>query len=109
MARRTPWSGVVTLGLAVALGASLSGQDRTPANAPGKAPTAGAGASRPGPVPRTPDGRPDFQGRWTNSTYTPFERPDEFANKEFFTAAEAEAYAKRRHDQLLAQPQDAVH
>ncbi len=25
-------------------------------------------------VPRTPDGRPDFQGNWTNSTLTPFER-----------------------------------
>ena len=25
-------------------------------------------------VPRTPDGRPDFQGSWTNSTLTPFER-----------------------------------
>ena len=27
-------------------------------------------------VPRTPDGRPDFQGNWTNSTLTPFERRD---------------------------------
>ena len=25
-------------------------------------------------VPRTPDGHPDFQGNWTNSTLTPFER-----------------------------------
>ncbi len=25
-------------------------------------------------VPRTPDGRPDFQGNWSNSTLTPFER-----------------------------------
>ncbi len=25
-------------------------------------------------IPRTPDGRPDFQGNWTNSTLTPFER-----------------------------------
>ena len=25
-------------------------------------------------VPRTPDGHPDFQGNWSNSTLTPFER-----------------------------------
>jgi len=108
MARRASWSGVVTLGLAVALGATLSGQDRTPASAPAKAPASGA-AARPGPVPRTPDGRPDFQGRWTNTTYTPFERPDEFATKEYFTVEEAQAYSKKRYDQLLAQPQDSIH
>jgi hypothetical protein len=27
-------------------------------------------------VPRTPDGRPDFQGNWSNATITPFERPE---------------------------------
>ena len=27
-------------------------------------------------VPRTPDGHPDFQGIWTNSTLTPFEREE---------------------------------
>ena len=105
MARRAVWSGVVTVGFAVALGATLSGQDRAPASVPNKT----GAASRPGPVPRTPDGHPDFQGRWTNGTYTPFERPDEFATKEFFTVAEAEAYAKRRNDQLLGQSRDAVH
>ncbi len=28
-----------------------------------------------GAGPRTPDGRPDFQGNWTNATLTPIERP----------------------------------
>ena len=28
-------------------------------------------------VPRTPDGRPDLQGNWTNVTITPFERSEE--------------------------------
>ncbi len=26
-------------------------------------------------VPRTPDGRPDLQGNWTNLTVTPIQRP----------------------------------
>ena len=26
------------------------------------------------PIPRTPDGKPDFTGNWTNATITPFER-----------------------------------
>src|SRR5262252_2637572 len=43
---------------------------------------------------RTPDGQPDLQGVWNSSTLTPFERPKEFAGKEFFSAQEAEAFSK---------------
>ena len=39
-------------------------------------------------VPRTPDGQPDLQGFWTNSNYTPLERPDG-VTKEFYTREEA--------------------
>ena len=38
--------------------------------------------------PRTPDGQPDFQGFWTNGTYTPLQRPDG-VTKEFYTQEEA--------------------
>jgi hypothetical protein len=38
---------------------------------------------------RTPDGQPDLQGIWVNATITPFERPSEFATKEFLTEKEA--------------------
>jgi hypothetical protein len=38
--------------------------------------------------PRTPNGQPDLQGFWTNSTYTPLERP-QGVNKEFYTKEEA--------------------
>ena len=38
---------------------------------------------------RTPDGKPDLQGTWTNPTITPFERPRELAGKEFLTEKEA--------------------
>jgi hypothetical protein len=48
---------------------------------------------------KTPDGQPDLQGFWTNSTITPLERPKEFAGKQFFTPAEAVEYQKR-----MAQP-----
>ena len=41
--------------------------------------------------PRTPDGRPDLQGYWTTQTFTPLERPDHLAGKEFFTEEEAAA------------------
>ena len=40
-------------------------------------------------APKTPDGRPDLQGFWTNLTYTPFERPKELAGKPFYTEQEA--------------------
>ncbi|WP_420633085.1 hypothetical protein [Candidatus Palauibacter sp.] len=40
-------------------------------------PTA-ARAQDQGTVPRTPDGRPDLQGNWTNGTITPIERPSGF-------------------------------
>ena len=36
---------------------------------------------------RTPDGQPDLQGYWTNSTYTPLQRPDNAG--EFFTREQA--------------------
>ena len=44
-------------------------------------------------APRTPDGQPDLQGFWTNSTYTPLERPDG-VTKVLYTPEEAEAAIK---------------
>ncbi len=45
--------------------------------------------------PRTPDGRPDLQGIWTNVTRTPLERPEEFRGKPFLTEQEAAAFEQR--------------
>ena len=39
-------------------------------------------------VPRTPDGHPDFQGNWSNSTLTPFEREE--GREPVFTPEEVE-------------------
>src|SRR6266849_6104643 len=46
---------------------------------------------------RTPDGQPDLQGFWTNSTYVPLERPKN-VSKEFYTPAEAAEAEKKAAD-----------
>lgn len=46
-------------------------------------------------VPRLANGKPDLQGVWTNKSITPFERPPELADKEFFTPEEAQEFARR--------------
>jgi hypothetical protein len=42
-----------------------------------------------------PDGQPDLQGFWTNSTYTPLQRPNS-VTKEFYTPEEVAAAEKAR-------------
>ena len=55
-------------------------------------------------VPRTADGQPDLQGYWTTQTFTPLERPDRVADKEFFTEEEAAAL----HEQFTAEGVDPL-
>ena len=55
--------------------------------------TPSAQQTRPYKAPRTADGQPDLQGFWTNSTYTPLERPDG-VTKAIYTPEEAEAAIK---------------
>lgn len=59
-------------------------------------------------IPRTPDGQPDLQGIWTNSSQTPLVRPEEFGAKGFLTREEAEDVEQGWRDRydLLAQPID---
>jgi len=42
--------------------------------------------------PRLPDGHPDLQGVWDNSTLTPLERPADLAGQEFFPPKAAADY-----------------
>jgi hypothetical protein len=60
-------------------------------------------------MPRTPEGKPSFEGDWVNNTFTPFERPDDLKDKAFFTAEEAKAYAERAIARQKAQPADNIH
>ena len=64
----------------------------------GQAPAEPAQAKKPAQArkwtaPRTPDGQPDLQGYWTNSTYVPLERPDK-VTKAFYTEQEFAAVIK---------------
>jgi hypothetical protein len=79
--------------------APVAGQAQSPAtkSAQAKATTGGGKSWTP---PRTPDGKPDLQGVWTNNTVTPLERPKELAGKEFYTEAELQGLAKHERERL---------
>ena len=46
-------------------------------------------------IPRTSDGHPDLQGTWSYATLTTLERPAEFKDKPFLTAAEVAAFEQK--------------
>jgi len=97
MASRFPRSSSVVLAIAIASSATVlvAGQARGPAR------------SQRGIV--RIEGHPDLEGVWTNDSFTPLERPQEFRDKEFFTPEEAAAYLKQQNDRVLAQPKDNIH
>ena len=84
MKRLFCWAGVA----AVVVGLSLS-----PALAAGQTGAEG---------PRTPWGDPDLQGVWDYWTFTPLERPDEFAGRGELTAEEAAVVAQESNAEALA-------
>ena len=52
---------------------------------------------------RSADGHVDLSGVWTHATTVPVERPKELGSKEFYTAEEIQANAKRAADRAAAQ------
>jgi hypothetical protein len=69
------------------------------AQAPAKAP----GTAKPWVAPRTPEGKPDLQGNWSNETQTPFER----LKKGGLTLTEEQADALEKRAQLVEEFRDA--
>src|SRR5687767_2983960 len=80
--------------------ATLSGQ-APPRESSAARPAAGTSA-RTWVQPRTPDGQPDLQGFWSNSTYVPLERPAG-VTKDFYTPEEAAAIRKAAASREQAQ------
>jgi len=79
------------LGAAAAMAvaaASIVAQTAQPTAKPKSTPKQTA-AAKTWTLQRTADGRPDLQGTWSSASLTPFERPREFVDREFFTAEEA--------------------
>jgi hypothetical protein len=59
-------------------------------------------AGRDATIPRTPWGDPDLQGVWDYWTFTPLERPSEFAGKAVLSDAEVGQLAQRLREQTVA-------
>ena len=60
------------------------------------APVSAQRAAQADPTPRTAWGAPDLNGIWDFRTLTPFERPSELADQEFFTDEDAAAFEAAR-------------
>lgn len=69
---------------------SVAGQDR-----PDGAETQQTAATDSWTAPRTPDGQPDLQGVWLNTSATPFERPEALAGRQFLTDEEVAELSRR--------------
>ena len=53
-------------------------------------------------TPRTAWGHPDLQGTYSNTTLTPFERPEALGDKAFLTEAEAAELERKRAESIVS-------
>ena len=83
MSHRSLAAWVIVIGLGWSMPGPASGQEPAQEGTPDTAST--------WTMPRLPDGQPDLQGYWTTQTFTPLERPEYLAEKEFFTEEEVAA------------------
>jgi hypothetical protein len=88
--------------LAIALGVAAAGFAPLAAQAPATAKPAAVAKGKPWVVPRTPDGKPDLQGNWSNETQTPLER----MGKQGATLTEQEAKVIEERAKAVAEFRD---
>jgi hypothetical protein len=93
--------------IAIAIVGSVFALGSLGAQAPSPKPAAKGPAAKTWTVPRTPEGKPDLQGNWTNETLTPIERPNG-ATSLVMTEEEAARLEKGTADrrERLAKPSD---
>jgi hypothetical protein len=103
MRRRSIASICALMLLNVVISIARVGGQASSTEASSKSNTAGA---KTWTLPRTPDGKPDLGGIWTNSTLTPLERPREVAGKEFFTQEEVAEHEKRELERVNTDRRD---
>ena len=84
-------------GLIVVIAVMLLGAMPASGQATSSAAKTNGTTAKPYTAPRTLDGQPDLQGFWTNTTYTPLERPKN-VTKEFYTREEALKLIKEAAD-----------
>lgn len=100
---------LISLGAALTCAALASGQTTAanPSAAAKPASAKAAATSKKWTAPRTPDGQPDLQGVWTNSTLTPLERPSDLASKDHFASQqEADNWAKKQFASITGDRRD---
>jgi hypothetical protein len=85
---------VVSVVIAIAMAATSSVSGQSAPLEKNKAVAKAVSTNKTYTAPKTPDGQPDLQGFWTNSTYVPLERPNG-VTKEYYTKDEAEVAMKR--------------